>query len=72
MMKLACAKISIYKSTKASIARTIGGTEVNANVIIPNKLMDKLDNAAARGSDTNRRAVAMADELAPNATPLVT
>lgn len=56
----------------ASIARTIGGTDVNPNVIIPNKLIDKLERAAARGSDNSRRAVAIALEFAPRVTPLVT
>ena len=61
-----------HKPTKESIARTIGGTEVNANVIIPNKLIERLLKAAALGSDTNKSAVAMADEFAPSVTPLVT
>jgi hypothetical protein len=50
----------------------MGGTDVNANVIIPNKLMDKLESAAARGSDNNRSAVAIALEFPPNVTPRVT
>jgi hypothetical protein len=62
----------IYKSTKESTARTIGGTEVNANVMIPNKLIERLDRAAARGSETKSSAVAIADEFPPNVTPLVT
>ena len=61
-----------HKSTKESIASTIGGTEVNARVMIPKRLMLRLDNAAARGSVTNRRAVAIAEEFPPNVTPLVT
>jgi hypothetical protein len=40
--------------------------------MIPNKLMDRLESAAARGSDSRRRAVAIALELPPNVTPLVT
>jgi hypothetical protein len=62
----------IYKSTNESIARAIGGTDVRANVMIPNKLIDRLDSAAARGSVSKRSAVAMALEFPPNATPLVT
>jgi len=62
----------MHKSTSELIARTIGGTDVNANVIIPNKLIDRLESAAARGSDCSRSAVAIALEFPPNATPLVT
>jgi len=61
-----------YKSTKESTALTIGGTEVSASVIIPKRLIDKLDSAAALGSVTNNNAVAIADEFPPNVTPLVT
>jgi hypothetical protein len=48
------------------------GTEVNASVMIPNKLMLRLDRAAALGSDCNRTAVTIAEELPPSVTPLVT
>ncbi len=61
-----------YIPTKESIALTIMGTDVKANVIIPNKVMLKLDRAAALGSDANKTAVAIAEELPPNVTPLVT
>ena len=61
-----------HKSTKESTALTIGGTEVSANVMIPNKLIDRLDNAAALGSETSSSAVAIAEEFAPSVTPLVT
>ena len=54
------------------MAFTIGGTEVSARVMIPNKLMLRLDNAAALGSETKSSAVAIAEEFAPNVTPLVT
>lgn len=54
------------------MAFTIGGIEVNARVIIPNKLMLKLDKAAALGSVTSKSAVAIAEELPPSVTPLVT
>lgn len=45
---------------------------MSARVIMPNKLMLRLDKAAALGSEVNKRAVAMAEELAPRVTPLVT
>lgn len=51
---------------------TSGGTEVSATVIVPNRLIDRLESAAARGSVTNNSAVAIADELPPKVTPLVT
>jgi hypothetical protein len=60
-----------YKPTIALIAVTIGGTEVNATVMIPKRAMDSDDNAAALGSETNSNAVAIAEELAPSVTPLV-
>ena len=62
----------LYKSTNDSIALTITGTEVKAKVMIPNKLMLRLDSAAARGSETSKTAVAIAEEFPPNVTPLVT
>lgn len=65
-------KISSQRPTKESIACTIGGTEVSARVMIPNKLIDRLDNAAALGSETSKSAVAIAEEFAPKVTPLVT
>lgn len=49
----------------------IGGIDVNKTVMVPNKLMDRLDSAAARGSVRRSKAVAMADELAPSVTPRV-
>lgn len=49
----------------------MGGMDVNKTVMVPNKLIDKLDSAAARGSVRKRRAVAMAEELAPSVTPRV-
>jgi hypothetical protein len=48
------------------------GTDVNASVMIPKRLMLRLDKAAALGSDCNRTAVTMAEELPPRVTPLVT
>lgn len=44
---------------------------MNATVIVPNKLMDRLEKAAARGSDMSSSAVAIADELPPRVTPRV-
>jgi hypothetical protein len=40
--------------------------------MIPNKLILKLESAAALGSETRSSAVAIAEEFAPKATPLVT
>jgi hypothetical protein len=40
-------------------------------VTVPKRLMDKLENAAARGPETRRRAVAMAEEFAPRVTPRI-
>lgn len=51
---------------------TIGGTEVNATVISPKSAMDREESAAARGSDTNSKAVAIAEEFPPSVTPRVT
>lgn len=50
----------------------IGGIDVNNTVTVPKRLIDKLDKAAARGSVLNSKAVAMALELTPSVTPLVT
>jgi hypothetical protein len=46
--------------------------DVKATVMVPKRLIDKLDKAAARGSDTRRRAVAIAEEFPPSVTPRVT
>lgn len=51
---------------------TMGGIDVNKTVTVPNKLIDKLDSAAARGSVRRSTAVATALELTPKVTPLVT
>lgn len=50
----------------------IGGMDVKRTVMVPNRLIDKLDNAAALGSDLSSRAVATAEEFAPRVTPRVT
>jgi hypothetical protein len=63
---------STYKSTNESIAFTMTGTDVKAKVMIPNKLILRLDRAAARGSETSKTAVAIADEFPPKVTPRVT
>lgn len=62
----------VHNSTSEQTALAIGGTDVNPSVIIPKRLIDKLDSAAARGSDNSRSAVAIALEFPPNVTPLVT
>lgn len=54
------------------MARTIGGTEVNATVMSPKRAMERLESAAARGSDTSNNAVAIAELFAPSVTPRVT
>jgi len=61
-----------HNPTSAAIALTIGGTLVSASVMMPKRLMLRLLSAAARGSLTRRRAVAIAEEFPPNVTPLVT
>jgi hypothetical protein len=61
-----------YKPTNESIALTITGTDVKASVMIPNKLILRLDRAAALGSDCSKTAVAMAEEEPPSVIPLVT
>jgi hypothetical protein len=63
---------NIQNPTNDRITVTMGGIEVNKTVIAPNKLIDKLDRAAARGSVFKSKAVAIADEFAPNVTPRVT
>ncbi|CAL3971011.1 unnamed protein product [Diplocarpon coronariae] len=62
----------VHISTKKSIVFAIAGTDVNANVMMPNKLMPRLDKAALLGSHYSRTAVAVADELPHRFTPLVT
>jgi hypothetical protein len=47
------------------------GTEVKATVIVPNKPMARLENAAALGSATRSNAVAIAEEFPPKVTPRV-
>ena len=54
------------------MAFTITGTDVNARVMIPNKVILRLDSAAARGSETSNTAVAIAEEFPPRVTPRVT
>lgn len=50
----------------------IGGIDVKRTVIVPKRLIDRLDSAAARGSERRSSAVATAEELAPRVTPRVT
>jgi hypothetical protein len=47
------------------------GIDVNPTVIVPNSPIAKLEKAAARGSVTSNRAVAIADEFPPIVTPRV-
>lgn len=61
-----------HDPTRPLTTFAIGGIDVNNTVIVPNRLIDKLDSAAALGSERRRRAVATAEELAPNVTPRVT
>ena len=61
-----------YNPTSPATARAIGGTDVRATMIAPKRPIDKLESAAALGSVTSSRAVARAEELPPNVTPLVT
>lgn len=49
-----------------------GGIEVKSTVMVPKRLMDRLDRAAARGSVRRSTAVPMALELMPWVTPRVT
>lgn len=58
--------------TRVLTVLAIGGMEVNRTVMVPNRLMDKLDRAAALGSDLSSRAVATAEEFAPRVMPRVT
>lgn len=58
--------------TRDRTVLTTGGTEVKATVRSPNKAIERLESAAARGSETSNRAVAIAEELEPRATPRVT
>jgi hypothetical protein len=51
---------------------TIGGIDVKSTVMVPKRLMLRIERAAARGSVRRSSAVAMADELAPRVTPRVT
>ena len=62
---------SLYFPTKPATILAVGGTNVNATVTVPKRLMDRLENAAVRGSDTRRRAVAVTEEFAPRVIPRV-
>jgi hypothetical protein len=50
----------------------MGGMDVKRTVTVPNKIMERLERAAALGSVRRRRAVAMALELTPSVMPLAT
>lgn len=58
-----------HRFTRDWMIATIGGIDVNNTVIVPNRLMEKLDRAAARGSVRKSKAVAITEELAPRVTP---
>lgn len=62
----------VQTPTSDLTAFAIGGIEVNSTVIVPNRLIERLDSAAALGSVRSSKAVATADELAPSVTPRVT
>lgn len=62
----------IQSPTSDLTAFAMGGIEVNSTVIVPKRLIDRLDSAAALGSVRSNRAVATAEELAPSVTPRVT
>ncbi len=64
--------LHIYSPTNDRTRVAAGGIEVNSTVTVPNSVMDRLDSAAARGSVLSSSAVAMALELTPSVTPLVT
>lgn len=72
MVKSTRTQSAFHIPTSPLTALAIGGMDVNNTVIVPNKLIDRLDNAAALGSDLSKRAVATAEELAPRVTPRVT
>jgi hypothetical protein len=61
-----------YMPTKDRMAFATGGIEVKSTVMVPKRLIDRLLRAAALGSVLRRSAVAMALELMPSVTPLVT
>ena len=50
---------------------TTGPTLLNPTITVPNKPKLKLENAAALGSVTSNKAVAIALLFPPNVTPLV-
>ena len=61
-----------YRPTRERMIAATGGMDVNSTVTVPKRLMERLERAAARGSVRRRTAVAMALELTPRVTPLVT
>lgn len=61
-----------YRPTSERTTAASGGMDVKMTVMVPERLIDKLDSAAARGSVRRSKAVANAPELAPRVTPLVT
>lgn len=63
----------IYHLTPARAATTLttGGIDVNNTVMVPNKLILRLEKAAARGSVFSSSAVPTALELLPSVMPRV-
>ncbi len=61
-----------HSPTSPLTVLTITGIDVRTTVMVPKRLIDRQDSAAARGSDKSKSAVAIADEFAPNVTPRVT
>lgn len=49
--------------TKASTIFTTGGMDVNATITVPKRPIERLDNAAALGSELSNIAVAIADAM---------
>jgi len=60
-----------YAPASWDAMRTSGGIEVKATMIVPKRLIDKLEKAAARGSEASSIAVPIAEELPPRVTPRV-
>jgi hypothetical protein len=61
-----------YKPTNARTISRNTGKDVKSTVMVPNRLMVRLDSAAARGSVLSSKTVAIADAFAPSVTPRLT
>lgn len=62
---------NIHLPARWAMMSATAGTEVKATVIVPKSPMARLEKAAALGSVTRSKAVAMAEELPPSVTPRV-